>query len=102
MSDHAVRAMEKTAHKKLDNAYGKAWHWDDLSPTLNIQKVTAKTLLIHDKEDHEVPYGHALQLHDAAPNAELMTTIGYGHRKILMNKDVVDAVVNFVTANDER
>ncbi|CAA6807085.1 MAG: Unknown protein [uncultured Thiotrichaceae bacterium] len=97
MSDQVVSAMEQTAYKQLDNAYGKAWHWDDLSPTLNIQKVSQETLLIHDKEDHEVPYEHATQLHDAALNSELLSTTGYGHRKILMNQKVVDATVGFVS-----
>lgn len=97
MSDRAVKAMEKRAHKELDNAYGKAWHWDDLSPTLNIQKVTADTLLIHDEGDHEVPYEHALRLHEAQPAAELLTTSGYGHRKILMHQQSIDAVVKFIT-----
>lgn len=96
LSDRAIQAMEKVAHKKLHNAYGKAWQWDDLSPTLNIQKTTAETLIIHDQEDHEVPYEHALQLREAAPHSELFTTVGYGHRKILMNQEVVNKISRFI------
>jgi len=54
------------------------------------------TLVIHDREDRDVPYSDGVAIAHAWPGAELMSTIGLGHRRILREAAVVDAAVDFV------
>lgn len=53
-------------------------------------------LVIHDKNDKEVRYQNALNLHEAWSQSELLTTEGLGHRRILKDKAVIDRVVQFI------
>jgi pimeloyl-ACP methyl ester carboxylesterase len=49
-------------------------------------------LIVHDKLDREVRYRTALDIVEAWPNAQLLTTQGYGHHRILIAPEVVSAV----------
>ena len=53
-------------------------------------------LVIHDKMDKEVPYKNALNLHEAWPQSELLTTESLGHRRILKDQTVIARVVQFI------
>lgn len=53
-------------------------------------------LVIHDRDDREVLHEEGARLVDAWPGARLLTTSGLGHRRILRDEDVVDAMVRFV------
>lgn len=93
-------SMQNIALDKFKNTYGVAWNWDEISPINTIKSVERKVLLIHDKEDHEVPYSQALPLQHAAPHAEILVTSGFGHRKILMNKECINKTVSFIRGLD--
>ncbi|MEM9292518.1 MAG: alpha/beta hydrolase [Acidobacteriota bacterium] len=53
-------------------------------------------LVIHDREDQEVPYSEGKNLISCWPGAELHTTEGLGHHRILRNAEVVQRAVNFI------
>jgi predicted alpha/beta-fold hydrolase len=53
-------------------------------------------LVVHDREDHEVDFGHGMQLAATWPNAQLRETLGLGHRRVLRDDDVIAHVVDFV------
>lgn len=55
------------------------------------------TLIIHDQKDKEVAFTEAEQIADAWPTAQLVTTDGLGHQRILRDPGVVSKVVDFVT-----
>jgi TAP-like protein len=55
-------------------------------------------LVVHDRLDKEVPYEEALAVSTAWPDAELATTQGLGHRRILRASSVVDLTVGFLGA----
>jgi pimeloyl-ACP methyl ester carboxylesterase len=55
-------------------------------------------LVIHDRADREVPYADAEALVRAWPGAELLTTAGLGHRRILRDRHVAAAAARFVAA----
>lgn len=59
--------------------------------------MSAPLLAVHDRGDREVPHAEARQLVAAWPDAELVTTEGLGHRRILRDPDVVRRAVEFVT-----
>ncbi len=91
-----IEAMKTYALKKYANNYNINWSWDGISPKNTIKTISAEILLIHDKKDHEVPFEQAEVLQAAAPQAQLMTTTGLGHRKILMNAKVVKTTLEFI------
>ena len=69
----------------------------DMDATRLLQQCNVPTLLIHDEADLEVPYGESKRLKQVISNAELLSTQGYGHRKILKSEQVIKAINDFVT-----
>jgi hypothetical protein len=55
-------------------------------------------LVVHDQEDAEVPWTEGAAIAAAWPAAELVTTRGLGHRRILRDPAVVARVTAFLTA----
>jgi pimeloyl-ACP methyl ester carboxylesterase len=60
------------------------------------------TLVVHDRRDRQTAYADAARLVALLPQAELVTTEGLGHRRILADPAVVRAVVAFIHADRER
>lgn len=56
------------------------------------------TMIVHDRRDKEVPYDDAVRLLHAWPEAELVTTEGLGHQRILRDTDVIKLVVDFAVS----
>lgn len=56
-------------------------------------------LVVHDKDDPEVPVKAGIHIHQHLQNGTLMLTEGLGHRKVLGNHEVVDKVIQFITNN---
>ncbi len=56
----------------------------------------AALLVVHDRDDHEVPHHNGARLAAAWPNATLRTTVGLGHRRILRDPEVIAAAVELV------
>lgn len=52
--------------------------------------------MIHDKNDKEVPFKHAVDVHNASSNAKLMLTEGLGHMRILKDRNVIAHCLDFV------
>ena len=70
--------------------------WDALHiPTLARSRAVPM-LLVHDREDPDVPYAHAVEIAEAWPGAELLTTSGLGHRALLRNPEVVRRTIEFL------
>jgi len=59
-------------------------------------------LVIHDREDKEVPFQVGRVVASAWPGAELITTKGLGHQRILRDPAVMNAAVDFVDAQRHR
>lgn len=54
-------------------------------------------LIIHDRDDHEVPSVHAERLHRVWPGSELQLTGNLGHRRILRDPEVIAMTVRFLS-----
>ena len=54
-------------------------------------------LIVHDRDDREVPYDEARAWTTAWPAAQLLSTQGLGHTRLLSDPAVVDTVVDFLT-----
>ena len=55
-------------------------------------------LVIHDRDDKEVPFQIGRELATTWPGAELILTEGLGHQRILRDPGVTDAAAHFVDA----
>ena len=55
-------------------------------------------LVVHDREDKEIPYGLGRAIAAAWQGAELLSTKGLGHRRILRDPEVVRTAVDFLGA----
>jgi pimeloyl-ACP methyl ester carboxylesterase len=70
--------------------------WEELHiPTL-ARALTAPALIVHDREDDDVPYAHGEEIAKAWPGAELLTTTGLGHRSVMRDPEVVQRTVSFL------
>jgi pimeloyl-ACP methyl ester carboxylesterase len=58
-------------------------------------------LVVHDQDDLEVPWADGAAIAAAWPGAELVTTHGLGHRRILRDPAVVERVADFLAAQLE-
>ena len=55
-------------------------------------------LVVHDRDDREVPYASADRIVRAWPSATLVATSGLGHRRLLRDPDVIRRVVAFAAS----
>lgn len=70
-----------------------------LDATNLLQECQIPTLLIHDESDKEVLHSESKRLESVLQNAHLMTTQGFGHRKILKAQPVLEAISDFVASD---
>jgi pimeloyl-ACP methyl ester carboxylesterase len=70
--------------------------WEDIHVPTVAPRLKLPALLIHDRDDPDVPYRHAEEIARAWPEARLVATAGLGHRAILRDPAVVRAVVDFL------
>jgi pimeloyl-ACP methyl ester carboxylesterase len=56
-------------------------------------RIAAPTLIVHDQDDRAAPLAAGRQLEKALPDARLQVTQGLGHRRILDDAGVADAVL---------
>ncbi len=54
------------------------------------------TLIVHDRQDRELDFSHAEALAAAGGFVRLAETSGFGHRRILQAKPVIESVTRFV------
>lgn len=69
---------------------------DSYSAYISAMAISIPVLVIHDKNDSEVPVKAAINIHKHLKNGELFLTQGLGHRKILGNSEVIEKVVQFI------
>lgn len=59
--------------------------------------LTTPALIVHDRDDREIPVGGALAVAAAWAGSRTLITERYGHRRILVARPVVAAVVEFLS-----
>jgi pimeloyl-ACP methyl ester carboxylesterase len=70
--------------------------WDDIHIPKLARQLRIPVLLVHDRDDTDVPYLHAEEIAGSWPGARLLPTSGLGHRAILRDPAVVRAAVEFL------
>ena len=64
-----------------------------------VGKPTGDLLVVHDRDDREVPFVHGERIAAVWPGAELVATVDLGHRRILRDRDVIAKVVATLRAD---
>jgi len=74
--------------------------YNDTIANYDVEKHTSQVknpvLIIHDKNDKDVPYHASEQIVSKIENCTLLLTEGLGHRKILGDEKVIEKIVQFV------
>jgi esterase/lipase len=78
----------------FEEKYGEKM--DNYSGYKVASEISIPILVIHDKDDFEVPVQAGIHIHEHTKNGTLMVTEGLGHRKILGDHEVVEKTVGFV------
>ena len=82
----------------FDHSYGN--DIDELSGAMSARYTKIPTLIIHDKDDIDVPVEAAYEIHQELFQGTLFLTEGLGHRKILGSSEVSNKIINFIKKKD--
>ena len=91
--------IREAMRQRLERRYGVPFAEIDRIDELGQLRLPA--LFVHDNDDDEVPFEHALRLSGRLPGAKLVRTYGLGHYRLLRAPAVVKAIVDFVSGRSE-
>jgi pimeloyl-ACP methyl ester carboxylesterase len=83
-------------HRRMDERFDDGF-WETISTVVNVRGLDVPALVIHDGEDHNVPWQQGKIIANAWPGARFMKTSGLGHGRILRDAGVVSAAVDFIS-----
>lgn len=87
-------ALERRIHSVAGNPV------EAFEGSAQLAAIRLPTLVIHDRQDRELDFGHAEALATAGSFVRLEETSGFGHRRILQAKPVIESVTRFVCAEE--
>ena len=90
-------SVRKAMLAQLEARYG-ANIWEQVAADTLAAKLAFPGLIIHDRQDPQVPWQLAAEIAEAWPDAELLLTDGLGHNRILFHRATIRRVVAFVAA----
>ncbi len=90
------RRARELMRERIERRLGVPWSTLDVARFA--PQMRTPLLVIHDREDAEVPWQEGASIAQAWPAATLSTTSGLGHRRLVRDPDVVREAVDFVLA----
>ena len=87
-------AVQATMHRNLERRLRIVW--EDLHIPNLVRELPAAALVIHDRDDADVPFAHGEQIVGAWAGSRLETTTGLGHRALLRDPAVIARTVAFL------
>ena len=90
------RRARELMRERVERRLGVAWSTLDVAGFA--PQMRTPLLVIHDREDAEVPWQEGANIAQAWPGATLSITGGLGHRRLLRDRDVMREAVGFVLA----
>jgi len=82
-------------YKRLEQRFGTNV-WQRFSPIALAVSLSTPALIIHDKGDRAVSWRYSEALANAWPGAQLLSTQGLGHFRILHDEKVISSVVMYI------
>jgi pimeloyl-ACP methyl ester carboxylesterase len=86
--------VRRSMQAAIEERYGV--RWEELEVARNAPRLSARALVIHDRQDRMVPWKQGAAFARLWPGARLLTTRGLGHGRILENEQVGEAAVGFI------
>jgi pimeloyl-ACP methyl ester carboxylesterase len=74
------------------------FRFDELHIPTIAREMKAPALIIHDRDDSDVPFTQGEAIASAWPGAQLVATTGLGHRALLRDPGVIRRAVDFLAA----
>ncbi len=93
LSDGVLDRMKR----RIERRFGQSWK--DFDVLRAARAMAAPLLVFHDREDRDVPWSDGAAIAAAWPGAELVSTAGLGHRRIVQDPSVVSRAVGFLRAS---
>jgi pimeloyl-ACP methyl ester carboxylesterase len=94
-ADMRLRPAARDAfRRRLEERVGIAMA--DLEAARVVSALATPALVVHDRDDREVPFEDAIAIAAAWPGARLLATEGLGHRRVLRDPVVAADVARFV------
>lgn len=87
-------AISKKMKASFEKKIGETM--DSFSAYIAAREIEIPILVIHDKDDADVPIKAAYNIHNNLKNSELLITEGLGHRKILGDAKVIKKIIEFL------
>ena len=87
-------AVRKGMQAAIEERYGV--RWENLEVPRVAPRLSARALVIHDRDDRLMPWTHGATVARHWPGAKLMSTEGLGHRRILSDERVTRAAAEFI------
>src|SRR5712692_10315456 len=85
--------------KRIEHRLGM--RLEDASTLLVVPTMNVPLLVMHDPRDAEVPFEHGKRIAEAWPGARLELLNEMGHRRMLRDADVINAITAFIANQDE-
>ena len=87
-------SVQQTMHRNLERRLQIVW--DDLHIPTVVRELPAAALVIHDRDDADVPIAHGEEIVGAWTGSRLERTSGLGHRALLRDPAVIARSVEFL------
>ncbi|HET7423716.1 MAG TPA: alpha/beta fold hydrolase [Gemmatimonadales bacterium] len=88
------RRVQERMHRNLETRLRMTWA--DLDIPALVRRLSPAALVIHDRDDADVPIAHGERIAEAWRGARLVRTAGLGHRALLRDPAVVRRTVDFL------
>jgi pimeloyl-ACP methyl ester carboxylesterase len=93
LSPAVLTRMRRSIERRFEE------RWEDFDVLSAARTMTAPLLVFHDRDDSDVAWTDGAAIASAWPGAELVSTTGLGHRRIVHDPAVVSRAVAFVTGS---
>lgn len=90
--------VREAMRRRIEHRYNV--RFDDIDRIDALGDVNVPALFVHDVDDAQVPFEHALRLSAAMPQARLLRTWGLGHNRVLKDAATVAAVTHFICGDE--
>ena len=84
--------------RKIERRFGETI-WEDTAGSELVRGVDVPALIVHDREDPQVPLEDSETLVSTWSGATLVTTESLGHGRILRDENVIQQTVSFIERN---
>lgn len=88
------QTIYQTIISEIEKQYGYNLHRDN--PCNLVQKISARVLIVHDKNDLTVPYLDSKDLTEKTDTVSLFTSQGLGHKRLLKDKSTVNYILQYI------